>query len=475
MKLLHSLHAKIVLGYCVVGASLMALLVNALFQFRSLEGELAKQQDVVAFYDTVRHARRLEKNFLLYRKVADIGEAVEQANLAQDVFRRIPLNGMPEGERESSLEKVARYAQLLGRLMETAEGTPPSPVLLQEVYEVGSALLRLGERLDALAQKRVDRAVQRHDADLLAAIWMALGLAVVAGIVVTRSVIRPLRDIESDLKRVAKGEVARVAGREAEAEVASLTRSINDTLQEVTDRQTVQARASRLMALGTMLSGVAHEMNNPLSNISSSCQILEEEWHELPAGEVRRLLAQIDSQVLRAQHIVATLLDFSGNRALRRRREKVREIIDESLALIASQMPSHVRTIVDVDAGLTIDVDRRQFLQVLVNVIKNAVEASPVDGVIRISAWREELPEGRGTAVEIEDEGEGIACEHLRQVFDPFYTTKAVGKGTGLGLFVAHEIIAQHGGNVAVDSSPDGGARFWIHIPDTPDDDACHA
>lgn len=472
IKTFRSLHAKIILGYCLVGGALVALLVNALFQFRTLEMELAKQHDVVVFYDAARHARRLEKNFLLYRKPADIAEAIEQANLARESFRRIPTDNLPDGG-DNGAASVDAYPGLLVRLMDSGDGNL-APPLLQEAYAAGAAVIQLGERLDQAAQKRVDLAVQRHDANLVNAIWAALALATVAGIVVTRRVVRPLREIEQDLKKVAKGEAARIAGHEAEAEVASLSRSINDTLQEVTDRQTVQARSSRLMALGTMLSGVAHELNNPLSNISSSCQILAEEWGELPDPQIERLLGQIDSQVLRAQHIVATLLDFSGNRALQRRPENALALVQESLALLAGQLSPSIRIAIDINAGLPIDVDRLRFQQVLVNMIGNAAAATHADGSIRIAAWREEFPEGRGTTLEIEDDGEGIATEHLRQVFDPFYTTKAVGKGTGLGLFIAHEIITQHGGKVSLDSQAGEGARFWIHIPDRPPEGTRH-
>lgn len=466
MKAFHSLHAKIVFGYCAVGGLFVALVINALFQFRLLEKELVKQQEVVAFYDAVRHARRLEKNFLLYQKAADINEAVEQANLAQSTFERIPTSTLLADNSDSGLGSVALYPQLLSKLMSNQGEQPPSQELLQEAYAAGSALLKLGERLDISAQKRVKQAIQQHDTDLINAIWSALALAIVAGILVTRSVVRPLREIEDDLKKVAKGEVERVDGHEAGTEVESLTRSINDTLQELELRQTTVARSSRLMALGTMLSGVAHELNNPLSNISSSCQILEEEWQQLPAQQVQQLLLQIDGQVLRAQHIVAALLDFSGNRTIRRNRQNVRDLVQESVTLLGSQLSPEIRVILEIDGSTWINVDRIRFQQVLVNMIKNAAEAIHAAGTIRIAAWREEFPEGTGTTLEIEDDGEGIAAEHLKQVFDPFYTTKTVGKGTGLGLFVAHEIIVQHGAMVSVESQPGRGTRFWIHIPD---------
>ncbi|MGE5491419.1 MAG: sensor histidine kinase, partial [Actinomycetota bacterium] len=226
------------------------------------------------------------------------------------------------------------------------------------------------------------------------------------------------------------------------------------------------ARSSRLMALGTMLSGVAHELNNPLSNISSSCQILQEEWGELPDAQARQLLGQIDHQVLRAQRIVSDLLDFSRNRDLMRRPENIRSLVDEAINHARNQIPDTVAVRLDIDNNIHMDVDRMRFQQVLVNILKNAVEATGGQGKIHVRAWREELPEGRGATLEIEDDGHGISPDCLNRVFDPFFTTKPVGKGMGLGLAVVHEIVTQHGGTIAADSGSAGGARFWIHIPD---------
>jgi signal transduction histidine kinase len=245
-----------------------------------------------------------------------------------------------------------------------------------------------------------------------------------------------------------------------------LTRSINDTIDELEIRQETQARSSRLIALGTMLSGVAHELNNPLSNISSSCQILQEEWNELPAQSVSQLLEQIDHQVLRAERIVSALLDFSGNHVLRRRRENVRSLVEEALQHVQFQIRRAVPVRISIDGNQEIDVDRMRFQQVLVNIIKNAAEAIGSDGTVFIRAKRVESIEGWRSILEIEDDGPGIPVEYLTRVFDPFYTTKEVGKGTGLGLSVAHEIVTQHGGLLTASSGQKSGTCFHIEIPD---------
>lgn len=469
MKAFHSLHAKILLGYCIVGGLFIILVTNSLFQFRTIKQELAEQQQIVAFYDAVRHARRLEKNFLLYQKIADLNEALEKTSDALDALDdvRSSARWVDVSTTEAEFRSVTRYRELLTALLDTPLEEKSSQGLLEEVYLTGVAVIKLGEKLDTGAKTRVASALARHDADLFRTIAAALALALFAGIWVRRSVVTPLREIELSLQQVAKGERERVDGQEGDREVESLTRSINDTIQEIELRQETQARSSRLMALGTMLSGVAHELNNPLSNISSCCQILQEEWGELPARQAGQLLGQIDQQVLRAQRIVSGLLDFSRSRALQRRHENVCSVVEEALQLVYSRIPPSVQVHIEISGDIKIDVDRMRFQQVLVNVIKNAAEAIAEEGTIRLRAWRTQFPEASGATLEIEDDGQGIPSEYQNRIFDPFFTTKPVGKGAGLGLSVAHEIVTQHGGVLAADSRPGEGTRFWVHIPDS--------
>jgi len=460
MKPFRSLHTKILFGYSLVGALFVALVVSALVQFRMLKEELAKHRAVVVFYDELRDARRLEKNYLLYEKRVDINEAVERAGAALEAIGRI--RDFPDDERLA----MADYRNRLLELRRSPLDANLPDKLLDETYASGSKALRLAEKLADEAQRRVDKALASHDANLLLTIWVSLGLGLIVGVLVTRSVVRPLRDIEASLHRVARGEAGRVDGSDTGIEVESLARSINDTLRELEARQKNLARSSRLVALGTMLSGVAHELNNPLSNISSSCQILQEEWPDLPAGQTRQLLGQIDDQVLRSQRIVSSLLDFSGTSPLDPRRESLRPLVEESLALLRPRMPQAIRVSLEIAPGLAIDVDRLRFQQVLINVVSNAFDAVGEQGNLTIRAWREDFPEGAGTTLEIEDDGAGIPAEALPRVFDPFFTTKPAGQGTGLGLFIAHEIVTQHGGTISAEAVAAGGTRLWMHIPD---------
>ena len=472
MKALTSLHAKILIGYAVVGVLFVGFVANSLLQFRLLQAELGKQTATVAFFDALRDARRLEKNFLLYEKKSDLDEAIEQAGSAVQLFRDISAGQSDRAGQERDV--VEAYHDRLLELLHPDEKTLLAGDPEKAVYLAGSAALRLGERLNGSSRQAVQEAIQRHETNLLRSIWVGLLLGLITGILVTRSVVRPIREIERNLQKIARGEAGRLAGNDLGDEVASLALSINDTLQELELRQNAVAKSSRLVALGTMLSGVAHELNNPLSNISSSCQILLEEWQELPEEQIQRLLGQIDNQVLRSQRIVSSLGNTPESKALLRAAENVRGLTEEACELLRNQIPPTVRIVIEIPGDIVAIVDQTRFQQVLINVIKNAAEAIDADGNIIIRAWRDDFPEGRGTSWEIEDDGEGLADSVAQRIFDPFFTTKPTGQGVGLGLFVAHEIVAQHGGIITAEGLSGGGTRVWIHVPDQNDSSESH-
>ncbi|HNI52119.1 MAG: HAMP domain-containing sensor histidine kinase [Rhodocyclaceae bacterium] len=462
MPRFHSLHAKILFGYCLLGLLFVALIVSALLQFRKLETKVNEQQSVADFHDEIRYSRRMEKNYLLYRKNGDLAESIERANNALGLIKQLPPRLSDSEVQVDATELLERYRALLIEMANADRFGKVSSEVTDELLITGSRLLSIGEKLDSEARDLLEDAVAKHHRNLQYTILAAILLAIAAGVLVTRSVVKPLRTIETSLGRVATGETGRLDQTADDLEVGSLTQAINRTLSELDERQKVITRSSRLVALGTMLSGVAHELNNPLSNISTSCQILLEEHDDLPPEMCHDLLAQIDGEVLRAQRIVSTLLDFAREKQYDRHPTPARQLVEEVLQLTRSLTPPDATITTDVGEDLLIDVDRQRFQQVLINLLQNAADVVGPGGRIHIDARRE----NNGTRISVADNGPGIAPEDLPRIFDPFFSTKAVGKGTGLGLFIVHEIIGQHGGTISVDSQPGQGTRFSIHIPD---------
>lgn len=464
MPRLQSLHAKILLGYVLVGLLFVALIASALVDFRRLEKRIDEQQHVADLHDEMRHARRMEKNYLLFRKNDDLADAIAHTDSALRLLEGLPLQISDAEIQEVAEETLAHYRQLLID-MANADRYGSAPLAASDdLLVTGSRVLSLGEKLDADARAILEDAVSAHHRSLRRTIFATISLALLAGILVTRSVVRPLRAVENSLARVATGEAGRLDRPSNDREVGSLTDAINRTLTELDERQKLIVRSSRLVSLGTMLSGVAHELNNPLSNISTSCQILLEEVEDLPAGERQALLAQIDGEVLRAQRIVSVLLDFARERQYSPSPTPLAALLEEVLRLTRSQRPADARVSIDLAADLLIDVDPRRFQQVLINLLQNAAAAIGPGGSIALRAWRD----AAGTCISVADDGPGIAADDLPRIFDPFFSTKPVGSGTGLGLFIVHEIVSQHGGTVRVANNPERGCCFTVCIPDHP-------
>jgi signal transduction histidine kinase len=227
-----------------------------------------------------------------------------------------------------------------------------------------------------------------------------------------------------------------------------------------------------------MVSGVAHELNNPLSNIWSSCQILLDDPKLAQMQPQHDLLRQIDEQSIRARHIVRSLLDFTREQQFRKEPVPLEGLVRQTLRFIKADIPVGLEVRVDVAADLIVDADRQRLQQALLNLLKNAAEACGDQGRVTIHAARrladDTMPDDPGLVdcwnmaavdIQVQDTGAGIPADILPRIFDPFFTTKDVGQGMGLGLFIVYQVVEEHGGCLAVSSEPGQGTSFTIRLP----------
>jgi signal transduction histidine kinase len=228
-------------------------------------------------------------------------------------------------------------------------------------------------------------------------------------------------------------------------------------------------QAEKMAALGQTISGVAHELNNPLATILTWAERLS----QLPLDEAsRRGLEAILSESERAARIVRNLLTFARKRHTTRTMINLNEVVRETLALRSyEQRVTNITIVEALASGLpSVFADPHQVKQVLLNLIINAEQAmlsAHGRGTLVVRTWHD--VERESLVLEVNDDGPGVPDEVQTKIFDPFFTTKDVGKGTGLGLTVAYAIIQEHGGRITLRSVPGGGASFFVELPARPE------
>ena len=244
---------------------------------------------------------------------------------------------------------------------------------------------------------------------------------------------------------------------------ARLYSELSRQFEELKTAQAQLLHAEKLSAVGELASGVAHEINNPLTTILGQVYLLLD--HEGIGGIVREKLSIIGQETSRAARIVQNLLLFARRYTPERRpcslADQVRRVID----LKAYQLEQDkVSVVTDFQPSRPVWADENQIQQVLLNLIQNAHQAMAKQPGDRMLTVRVGGDATRAT-IEVLDNGPGIAADALPKIFDPFFTTKAPGEGSGLGLSVSYGIVAEHGGQLRAENRPEGGAHFVVELP----------
>ncbi|RSD26696.1 ATP-binding protein [Mesobacillus subterraneus] len=241
-------------------------------------------------------------------------------------------------------------------------------------------------------------------------------------------------------------------------------------LEDITEQKQMEEtmiQTDKLSALGIMASSFAHEVNNPLATINVYAEDMIDRIQagdeDLDEDEMEFYLRKIKENTERCKRITGNLLNFSRKSDWTDDQIKVNEVIENSISLVEHQLKKRrIQLELQVDAGLpAVTGDGLKLMQVIVNLINNAVDALENEGSLIVSAVNND----GAVSIKVADNGHGIPAEAMDKLFDPFFTTKPVGKGTGLGLSVCYGIIQQFGGNIQIDSKPDQGTTVEIQLP----------
>ncbi len=467
---MHKIRIRLLLGF---GAAFLAMAVFWVLSYRYLtqiEERLLFLSRADELLNTALEVRRYEKNYFLYRHEEDFIQALEYLNRLPPLLEanarrlRASLGAQAVAELGGLVDQYrAAFGVVHDLRLPTAAGlaaTEDAPAVA-ELRKAGKRMIDLAEQLAGDERAAVQAMLREYRPLLLAFI---IGLTVLAGGAVWLLIfrlVRPLHTIEKATQVVATGEFQPIPWPESRDEIGSLVRAFNRMVVEIRRHSEQMIQNEKLTSLGTLTSGVAHELNNPLNNISTSCQILLEEMTDEASPYHRELLAAIDGQVSKARDIVGSLLEFARQREFELRPENLKGAVEESLRLLKGELPEEVTVRLEVPEAIAVAADKNHLVQALLNLIQNALQAMDGPGELRLAAGVE-----NGLAVlEVSDTGCGIAPEVMPRIFDPFFSTKEVGRGTGLGLSVVYGIVERHGGRIEVESAPGRGSTFRLRLP----------
>lgn len=410
-----------------------------------------------------------------------------------------PLERIPQGKRSRVFTSPG--GQHLLANMEVIRNEPSCYNAACHQHTKAQSVLGVLDVVYSL--ENVDRTLRNSAVTLaLFALGFVLLVSLGIGVLVHRLVYVPLRDLETGARSLAAGDLDHeipvrsadelgqlatsfnsmtAALRESQQERASWARTLEHKVDQRTKElrlaQAEAARGEKLASVGLLASGIAHELNNPLTGILTFSTLLRK---KMPDGSAdAEDLDLVIQETKRCAAIIRRLLDFAREKKPEKKFSDLNEIIEETERLI--ERPAHLRDIEirkELDRSLPpVWIDADQIKQVVMNILVNAQQAIDKRGTITVRTGLAPEPKRadptappvRMVEITIVDTGCGIPEKHLERIFDPFFTSKEVGKGTGLGLSVSHGIVRAHGGSIEVESTVGEGSTFRVFLPLEPD------
>ncbi len=306
-------------------------------------------------------------------------------------------------------------------------------------------------------------------------IWLLLGVLLLMSLLIARwaadKLAKPVQELAETIKNYADGdENARYSdgGRSDEVGIVGrafnyLCGSLEHTRNERDKAERAARQSDRLAAVGQMAAGIGHEINNPLMNIMSLARLVEASVDEQEKSElIKADLHTLQEEGARCARIVQGILKFARASEPRFEQFSLDVLLADTIDLLHHRAEAEqVSFDVKLDKGLLIQGDPDQLQQVLVNIILNAIHASREGGQINISLFSDD----EHAVIEVSDQGEGIAEKNMSHIFNPFFSTKPEGEGTGLGLSVSYGIIKKHDGEISLESELGSGTCVKIRLP----------
>ena len=413
----------------------------------------------------ILESRRLEKNYFLYGNDDFLHENLQIVNTTMDICRKLTAgdkNLLVSAKLKDLEAHLAAYGERISRLFSSLNSAERD-ALVADIRQSGKRISDISEQVVFFEKNQIHLMIGQLRQQLISWSSIAILIGIMLAIIMVYLVFKPLSLIKQAAEAIARGRFVKVDVLNTRDEIQQVMEAFNIMVSELERRQDQLIQAEKLSSLGTLTAGVAHQLNNPLNNISTSCQIAIDEFTSGDEKIQQQMLHNIEQETLRARDVVKNLLEFARTQEFAPQQAALAEVVHKSILLAKSQIRPDIGMTVDIPADLVLPMDVQRMQEVFINLIINATQAIDRQGQITIRAA---LDVATGEVViEIQDNGQGIPEKNLARIFDPFFTTKEVGVGTGLGLSVVYGIVQQHRGSIAVQSKAGQGTSFFIRLP----------
>ncbi|MGD0885971.1 MAG: ATP-binding protein [Thermodesulfovibrionales bacterium] len=449
----------------VFNVVLIALI--GLFAFQNLNLVLTKLRFVEIADDlnaSFLETRISEKNYFLYKDEAALAAIKEKMDTTMASLDAV-ANDITRAVGKVNLDQLKSHIEgYLAVLEEVKRSKTPDIELELRLRAEGKSLKEFSEAITRLERERVNDIISSSKKVLFYSFWAIFLSAIVVSHFISDKIVRSLREIEKLAKSISEGTYSKIEGITAKDELGSVIRVINSMSEELRDREEELVQSKKLASLGILTAGVAHELTNPVNNISMIAQTYLELGDTLSREEKIELMEKVEGETERIEEIVKNLLDFSKPKEANLRKTDINAVIQKTLKLVQNMLNvSNIETLLNLGREVSpVFVDEHQIQQVLVNLIVNAIQAMPSRGELSIETRKSKKRDF--VEIVVKDTGKGIPPEFLPHIFDPFFSTKGV-EGTGLGLSISYGIIKNHKGNIRVESKIGVGTTFTIELP----------
>lgn len=421
----------------------------------------------------IQQARRYEKNYFLYN--TNINDTLYYIELA----RKILINNAEKFKKALSFEVFQRmqndfskYEQAIQILVKVHSNENKldlkTKINLMElnVRKYGQELVSFAENFQQREKQHANKMISTSRLiNILTFVFIFLFFAFNTYFLGLR-ILKPISRFLKYTQRIGEGDFSPILPRKRyRDEFSKLAIAINKMIKELDKHQKILVESHKLRAVGTLTAGVAHELNNPINNITLTGYMLLEDFAELSEEEKLDMINDIIHEADRSKAIVKNLLDFARESESTVETLDVENVIDETINLARNHINLKGASIKkSISKNLPrVYADKQQLTQVFLNLLINALDVTEKNGLIQIDSSL--ATDNNFVEVKIIDFGKGIPEHLLSSIFDPFFTTKSKKGGTGLGLSISQGIITKFGGNITVKTELEKGSTFIVSLP----------